>query len=154
MLSLIALLTFAVCAGVPQAPAKPANFVKPAPADHPPATPADASPDSMGANNPDPSEDPAVTELTRKIYMQMREGRIDAMLMTPAMNEDLNPAVLAQNKALFEKLGLPTRLAVERRERSGGGTKYDYLATFPTMQIHIRIFVNNAGQVGGFSLGQ
>ncbi len=102
---------------------------------------------------PDSLENPAVTALTSTIYTQMRAGKIDQAMLTPALSDGLSPDTLAQNRPVFDKLGTPLRFSVEHREVILTGTKYDYLATFANEQMHVRVFVTPEGKVAGYDLG-
>ena len=97
-------------------------------------------------------EDPAVTALARKIYSQIRAGKIDETLLTPDMNKALGPDVLAQYKPVFELLGEPTRLTLESSNKLPAGTQWVYLAAFATAQLHVKIYVTTDGKVGGYML--
>jgi hypothetical protein len=97
-------------------------------------------------------EDPAVTALARKIYSQMRTGKVDEMLLTEEMNKALSPEVLAQTKPVFDQLGDPVKLTLESGERATEGIRWVYLAVFPTAQLHVKILVGADGKVGGYSL--
>ena len=102
---------------------------------------------------PDTLENPTVTALTSTIYAQMRAGKIDQAMLTPALSDGLSPDALAQNRPVFDKLGTPLRFSVEHREVILTGTKYDYLATFANEQMHVRVFVTPEGKVAGYDLG-
>lgn len=97
-----------------------------------------------------PQEDPAVTALALKIYAQMRAGKVDPALLTEQMNKGLTPELLAKNKPVFDQLGDPTRLTLEKRQNLPQGTGYEYLAVFPAGQLHVRILVDKEGKVGGY----
>ena len=97
-------------------------------------------------------EDPAVTALARKIYAQMRAGRVDSSLLTAQMNEALSPDVLAQTMPIFEQLGDPVKLELVGREVIGEGVRYVYLATFAAAQLHVKIVLMKDGKVGGYDL--
>ena len=99
-----------------------------------------------------PAEDPAVNSLARKIYAQMRAGKVDEALLTPEMNAALTPAVLAQSKPMFDQLGDPTKLTLEGSTAGASNTTYVYLATFATAQFHVILSVNSAGRVSGYLL--
>ena len=99
-----------------------------------------------------PKEDPAVTALALKIYQQMRAGKVDPALITEAMQKGMTPEALAQSKPMFDQLGDPTKLALESKETIAQGTRWLYLVTFPAAQLHVAIFVDNAGKVGGYFL--
>lgn len=99
-----------------------------------------------------PKEDPAVTSLALKIYGQMRAGKVDAALLSEQMQKAMTPEALAQNKPMFDQLGDPTKLTLEKKETVALGTKWEYLATFAAAQFHVDIFVDTAGKVGGYLL--
>lgn len=96
------------------------------------------------------SEEPAVTALALKIYSQMRAGKIDESLLSDQMKKALTPEAMARNKPVFDQLGDPTKLTLETRKATQQGTAYDYLAAFATAQLHVRIFIDSAGKVGGY----
>ena len=96
------------------------------------------------------TEDSAVTALALKIYSQMRAGKIDEALLSEEMKKALTPEVVAKNKPVFDQLGDPTKLTLESRKSTPQGTAYDYLAQFATAQLHIRLFLDSAGKVGGY----
>lgn len=97
-------------------------------------------------------EDPAVTALARKIYGQMRAGKVDEALLTEQMNKALSAEVLAQTKPIFDQLGDPVKLTLESGERSAEGTRWVYVAVFAAAQLHVKIFVTSDGKVGGYDL--
>jgi len=97
-------------------------------------------------------EDPVVTALARKIYSQMRAGKVDEALLTPAMNQELSPEVLGQTKPVFEQLGDPVKLTLESGETGPDGSRWVYLAAFKAAQLHVHIFVTKDGKVGGYQL--
>lgn len=97
-------------------------------------------------------EDAAVTALARKIYSQMRAGKVDEALLTAAMSQQLSPEALAQTKPVFDQLGDPLKLTLERGEKVSGGTRWVYLAVFPAAQLHVTILVTADGKVGGYDL--
>lgn len=97
-----------------------------------------------------PREDPAVTALALKIYAQMRTGKVDPSLLSEQMNKSLTPEVLTKNKPAFDQLGDPGKLTLQSRNTTPQGTGYDYLANFAEAQLHVRIFIDNAGKVGGY----
>jgi hypothetical protein len=99
-----------------------------------------------------PAEDPLVTALARKIYSQMRAGKVDEALMTSEMNKALSPDVLAAQKPIFDQLGDPLKLTLESTEKTAAGAKWVYLATFATAQLHMTILVMKDGRVGGYDL--
>lgn len=99
-----------------------------------------------------PKADAAVTALALKIYQQMRAGKVDPALLSDEAQKALTPEVLAQNKPMFDQLGDPTKLAVEKKESRPEGIKWTYLATFPTAQFHVVLFVDKAGKVAGYGL--
>jgi 3-oxoacyl-ACP reductase-like protein len=135
MFSLLDTLVLALALLLPQAAPTPA----------PPQT-------SAPAAAPAPVEDPTVTALARKIYTQMRAGKIDGSLMTKQMNEGLTPAVLAEKKPIFDQLGEPTKLTLQQAEKLSQGTRYTYLAEFAAAQLHVKIFIDNEGKVAGYFL--
>ena len=61
------------------------------------------------------------------------------------MGKALSPEVLAQNQPMFDQLGDPTKLTLESSEVTAQGTKYVYLARFPTAQLHVSILIDAAG---------
>ena len=91
-----------------------------------------------------------MTALARKIYGQMRAGKIDPSLLTDQMNAGMTPAALAQVKPVFDQLGDPTKLTVEKREAIAQGTVYQYLAEFPSAQLHVVIVIDKDGKVAGY----
>jgi len=97
-------------------------------------------------------EDPAVTRLALKIYAQMRAGKVDTSLLTDAMNKELSPEALAQQKPIFDQLGDPVKLALESSEKTADGTRWVYVATFAMAQLHVTIYVMKDGKVGGYAL--
>ncbi len=97
-------------------------------------------------------EDPAVTALALKIYGQMRAGKVDEALLTPGMNKQLAPSVLAMQKPVLDQLGTPVKLALESSEATADGVRWVYLATFATAQLHVTIYVMKDGKVGGYAL--
>ena len=110
----------------------------------PAAAPAQATPASV-------AEDPAVTALALKMYMQMRAGKVDATLVSPQMYQALTAAV-TQQKPVFDQLGAPTSLIFQSAEKLPQGNRYNYLATFPSAQLHVQIFIDHQGKVGGYFL--
>jgi hypothetical protein len=99
-----------------------------------------------------PREDSAITALALKIYGQMRAGKVDSALLTDAMNKELSPAALAQNKPIFDQLGDPVKLTLESAEKTAAGTRWVYLAVFATAQLHVNVFIMADGKVGGYAL--
>lgn len=97
-------------------------------------------------------EDPAVTALALKIYGQMRAGKIDESLLSEQMKKALTSEVIAKNKPVFDQLGDPTKLTLQSRKATPEGTAYDYLADFATAQVHVRIYIDVTGKVGGYYL--
>ena len=97
-------------------------------------------------------EDASVTALARKIYAQMRVGKVDPSLLTAEMNKGLSPEKLAQVRAMFDQLGDPTNLTLSTREEIPGGTQYVYLAEFAKAQLHVKIVLNPDGKVAGYFL--
>ena len=87
-----------------------------------------------------------------KIYGQMRTGKVDEALLTDDMNKALSPAVLAQNKPIFDQLGDPVKLTLESSEKLPDGAHWVFLATFAAAQLHVKIFVTVDGKVGGYFL--
>ena len=87
-----------------------------------------------------------------KIYAQMRAGKVDSALLTPEMAAAATPEILAQTKPMFDTLGDPKQLKLESAEKLPKGTSYLYLATFPTAQFHISLFITPEGKVGGYRL--
>ena len=114
-------------------------------AQSPAAAPAAASTEAL-------KEDPAVTALALTIYKQMRVGKVDPALLSDQMQKALTPEALAQNKPMFDQLGDPTRLVLQKKDTVAEGTRWEYLATFAAAQFHVDIFVNKAGKVGGYFL--
>ncbi len=104
------------------------------------------------AQAPAPTEDPLVTALARKVYAQMRAGKVDDALLTPEMRQTLTPAALAQQKPVLDQLGEPTKLTLESMVKAPGGTSWVYLAEFAQAQLHVTIFVTSDGRVGGYEL--
>ena len=117
-----------------------------------PATPKPASTPTI--------EDPAVTALARKIYSQMRSGKVDDTLLTPEMAKAFTPAQLAQTAPVFNQLGDPTRLTLQSRTEKQDNTKtppvvytvYTYLAVFSSAELHVQIVLDTAGKVAGYRL--
>ena len=99
-----------------------------------------------------PKEDPAVTALALKIYQQMRAGKVDAALLSDELQKAMTPEVLAENKPLFDQLGDPTKLVVEKKETVAQGVKWEYLARFAAAEFHVDIFVDKDGKVAGYFL--
>jgi D-alanyl-D-alanine carboxypeptidase len=99
-----------------------------------------------------PVEDASVTALARKIYAQMRAGKVDPSLLTAEMNEGLSPEKLSQVRAMFDQLGDPTNLTLSTREEIPGGTQYVYLAEFAKAQLHVKIVLTPDGKVAGYFL--
>jgi D-alanyl-D-alanine carboxypeptidase len=97
-------------------------------------------------------EDASVTALARKIYAQMRAGKVDPALLTAEMNEGLSPEKLSQVRAMFDQLGDPTNLTLSTREEIPGGTQYVYLAEFAKAQLHVKIVLTPDGKVAGYFL--
>jgi len=104
------------------------------------------------ASAPVVKEDPAVTALALKIYAQMRSGKVDEALLTPEMNKELAPSVLALEKPVLDQLGAPVKLVLEKSESTAAGTRWVYLATFAAAQLHVTIYVMKDGRVGGYAL--
>ena len=98
------------------------------------------------------ARDAAVTALARRVYAQMRAGKVDTALLTPEMNKTLTPEALAQTRPVFEQLGDPTNLTLVKRETVRAGTQYDYLADFALAQLHVKILVTAEGKVGGYDV--
>lgn len=151
-------LVLIACLGAAQlsAQSKPAHLIAsnsaPAPLSDVVATTAPPTPEL--APTFDHLEDPAVTVAASTIFTQMRSGKIDDALLTPTMSDGLSPAALAHNKPMFDKLGAPLRFTVEYREKILTGTKYDYLATFASEQLHVRVFVTPSGKIAGYYLAR
>ena len=99
-----------------------------------------------------PVEDPAVTALAKKIYSQMRAGKVDESLLSPEMNKAMTPEALTQQKPVFDQLGEPTKLTLEKSETLPQGRRYEYLAVFEAAQLHVRIFIDKDGKVAGYFL--
>ena len=99
-----------------------------------------------------PKEDPAVTALALKIYQQMRAGKVDPALLSDRMQKAMTPDALATNKPMFDQLGDPTKLVLEKKEMLEQGTKWEYLATFAMAQFHVDILVDKDGKVAGYLL--
>jgi D-alanyl-D-alanine carboxypeptidase len=99
-----------------------------------------------------PVEDASVTALARKIYAQMRAGKVDPALLTAEMNEGLSPEKLSQVRAMFDQLGDPTNLTLSTSEEIPGGTQYVYLAEFAKAQLHVKIVLTPDGKVAGYFL--
>ena len=97
-------------------------------------------------------EDPAVTALALKIYSQMRAGKVDETLLNDTMNKELSPMALALQKPIFDQLGNPVKLTLEKSGKTQYGTRYVYLAVFATAQLHVDIYVMSDGKVGGYAL--
>ena len=103
-------------------------------------------------------EDPQVTALALKVYSQIRTGKVDEALLTPRMAAAFTPAALAHLQPIFDQLGDPTRLTVEKRDQKDDTTQtppvhylsYSYLAVFPTAQLHITITLSPEGKVAGY----
>jgi hypothetical protein len=98
------------------------------------------------------ARDAAVTGLARRIYAQMRVGKVDAALLTPEMNKTLTPEALAKTRPVFEQLGDPTDLTLLKREAVRAGMQYEYLADFALAQLHVTIVVTPEGKVGGYDV--
>ncbi len=99
-----------------------------------------------------PREDPDVTALVLKIYRQMRAGKVDPALLSDEMGKSFTPEALAQNKPMFDQLGDPTKLVLEKKDTIPQGTRWEYLATFPAAQFHVDILIDNTGKVAGYFL--
>ena len=99
-----------------------------------------------------PKEDPAVTALALTIYKQMRAGKVDPALLTEQLQKAMTPEALAQNKPMFDQLGDPSKLVLEKKETVEKGTKWEYLATFAAAQFHVDILVDKSGKVAGYFL--
>ena len=95
-------------------------------------------------------EDPVVTALALKLYAEARAGKLDPALITPEMALTLDAATLAQEKALFEQLGDPTRILFVSAEKHTRGILYTYQVTFPTAQFHVRLFIHPDGRFAGY----
>lgn len=93
-----------------------------------------------------------MTALARKIYSQMRTGKVDETLMTVEMNQTLSPAILAQTRPIFDQLGDPVKLTLISRAAIPDGVAWDYLAEFASAQLHVKIVVMTSGKVGGYRL--
>ena len=98
------------------------------------------------------AEDPKVNAMALKIYSQMRAGKVDNKMLTDAMQKQLAPEVLAQNKPMFDQLGDPTKLTFQSGNKMGNGASYMYLAEFPTAQMHVTITVTNDNKVAGYQI--
>ena len=99
-----------------------------------------------------PKEDPAVTALALKIYQQMRAGKVDPALLSEQMQKAMTPEALAANKPMFDQLGDPSKLLLEKKETVAQGTKWEYLATFAAAEFHVDILVDATGKVAGYFL--
>ena len=99
-----------------------------------------------------PTDDQATHALALKIYNQMRTGKVDEALLSSQMNQALTPQLLSEKKPLFDQLGDPTSLLLQTTDKVGGGTRYTYLATFATAQLHVQLFLDAQGRVGGYML--
>ncbi len=99
-----------------------------------------------------PKEDPAVTALALAIYKQMRAGKVDQTLFSDTAGKAMTPEALAANKPIFDQLGDPSKLVLEKKETVEKGTKWEYLATFAAAQFHVDIYIDNAGKVAAYLL--
>ena len=63
-----------------------------------------------------------MTALALKIYGQMRTGKVEEGLMTPEMNKALSPAVLAEQKPIFDQLGDPCEAGAREQREDGDGS--------------------------------
>ncbi len=97
-------------------------------------------------------EDPAVTVLARKIYSQMRAGKVDDALLTLEMQKTLTPDALAQTRPPMAQLGDPIRITLESSAPADRSTRWVYLAVFAAAQLHVTILVTKDGKVGGYTL--
>ncbi len=109
-------------------------------------------PQQPAAAAPQQQENPNVTALALKLYAQARAGHLDPALITPEMAQTLDPETLAQEKPIFDQLGDPTRVVFESAEKHTKGTLYTYQVTFPTAQLHVKIFLHPDGKFAGYGL--
>ena len=116
------------------------------------ATAGQATPPAPAPAQSLPADDPATHALALKIYTQMRAGKVDEILLSPQMNQALTPQILSQKKPVFDQLGDPTSLLLQTTDKIGGGTRYTYLATFTAAQLHVQLFLDAQGRVGGYML--
>ncbi len=114
----------------------------------PPAQP--ASPPAAVA----PKEDPAVTALARKLYVQFMDGKVDTTLFTPTAAAAFTPALLAKTQPVFRQLGQPKKLLLVSRRDVDGGTAFNYLATFEIAELHLLIVIAPDGKVAGYRILQ
>ncbi len=99
-----------------------------------------------------PAEDPSVSALVRKIFSQVRQGKVEKLLFTKDMNEVFRsqmPTVMNRYGALGD-LGA---LVLQGSSPENGGTKYTYLGTFAAGERHIEIFIGPRGKVAGYKIG-
>ena len=109
-------------------------------------------PKQTPAPAPQQQENPTVTALALKLYAQARAGHLDPALITPEMAQTLDPATLAEEKPIFDQLGDPTRIVFQAAEQHTKGTLYTYQVTFPTAQLHVKIFIHPDGKFAGYGL--
>jgi CubicO group peptidase (beta-lactamase class C family) len=101
-----------------------------------------------------PKEDPAVTALARKLYVQFMDGKVDTTLFTPTAAAAFTPALLAKTQPVFRQLGQPKKLLLVSRRDVDGGTAFNYLATFEIAELHLLIVIAPDGKVAGYRILQ
>ncbi|MGA9721467.1 MAG: hypothetical protein WBQ86_03340, partial [Candidatus Binatus sp.] len=98
------------------------------------------------------AEDPSVSALVRKIFSQVRQGKIERPLFTKDMNEVFRsqmPDVMNR----FGALGDLGAMVFQGSSPENGGTRYNYLGTFAAGEHHIEISIGPRGKVAGYKIG-
>ncbi len=98
------------------------------------------------------AEDPSVSALVRKVFRQVRQGKIERPLFTKDMDEVLH-AQMPNVMNRFGALGDLGALVFQGSNPENRGTKYTYLGTFAAGQHHIEISIGPRGKVAGYKIG-
>jgi hypothetical protein len=97
-----------------------------------------------------PQDDPAVHELTLKMWGQMSSGNVDRSLLSTQMNTALTPDLLKNAAPQLQALGKLENITLLEKTPMEKGTNYVYTAQFSTGAYKIQIFVTSDGEVGGY----
>ncbi len=117
-----------------------------------PGSPALASAQNPAQTAAAVPEDKAVTALALKLYAQMRFGKMDPALLTPEMQAEFTPQTLADEKLIFDQLGVPVKIEYLSGERHTKGTLYEYRVVFQAAQLRVKLFVHKDGKFAGYGI--
>ena len=108
-------------------------------------------PDYPPYRSPQPIDDqePAVTELIRKIMDEAREGRLDRALYVPALADQIAAAVPGSATTELKALGAIQSLALVARREEGGSRQYRYLLTAENDIVMIHCTIRPDGVITG-----